>query len=249
MLSNFITVATLALCASAAPTARSTAGPGPVALGESGNFAILAQSGISSIPQTQITGDIGVSPVPQSYITGLNVQHTEGTSTGTSSSVVGTVYAADYNTPTPAYLYQAVNDSVAAYNYAVGLPNPDYVQFEAGNIGGQTLYPGLYTWDNSVYASTDVTISGSPTDTWVFQIAGGLKMASGANIILSGGASSSNIFWAVASGASLGTTSHFEGILSSATAVELLTGASMNGRIYAQTAVTLQKATVTQPGN
>ncbi|MFB0938609.1 MAG: ice-binding family protein, partial [Urechidicola sp.] len=45
----------------------------------------------------------------------------------------------------------------------------------------------------------------------------------------------------------LGTTSHFEGILLGATSIAVQTGASVKGRLLAQTAVTLQMNTVTGP--
>jgi hypothetical protein len=47
--------------------------------------------------------------------------------------------------------------------------------------------------------------------------------------------------------ATLGTTSHFEGNILGQTGINLQTGASINGRRLAQTAVTLQMNTVTQP--
>jgi len=45
----------------------------------------------------------------------------------------------------------------------------------------------------------------------------------------------------------LGTTSHFEGIVLSKTLIAVKTGASINGRLFAQTAVTLQMNKVTAP--
>lgn len=47
----------------------------------------------------------------------------------------------------------------------------------------------------------------------------------------------------------LGTTSSFKGIILCATAIAMQTGASLNGRAMAQTAVTLQMNAVTQPAN
>ncbi|MBC7458774.1 MAG: DUF3494 domain-containing protein, partial [Bdellovibrionaceae bacterium] len=44
-----------------------------------------------------------------------------------------------------------------------------------------------------------------------------------------------------------GTTSHFEGILLSQTNIVLKTQATMNGRLLAQTAVTLDQNAVVQP--
>jgi len=45
----------------------------------------------------------------------------------------------------------------------------------------------------------------------------------------------------------LGTTAHAEGVILSQTAIHLRTGASVNGRLLAQTAVTLDGATVVEP--
>jgi len=45
----------------------------------------------------------------------------------------------------------------------------------------------------------------------------------------------------------IGTTAHFEGIILAKTLIAVNTGASANGRLLAQTAVTLQQNAVTQP--
>ena len=93
----------------------------------------------------------------------------------------------------------------------------------------------------------DVTISGSSTDVWIFQMSGSLSVANGKKVILVGGALSKNMFWQVAGGATVGSGGHLEGILLSKTTGVLQTGASMNGRVLAQTTVTFQQATLTQP--
>jgi hypothetical protein len=72
-------------------------------------------------------------------------------------------------------------------------------------------------------------------------------MASAVNITLAGGALPENIYWQVAGAVTLGTTSHFEGIMLCKTAVVLGNLATMNGRIFAQTAVTLDDNTIHQP--
>ena len=166
--------------------------------------------------------------------------------TATSTQVVGKVFAANFAPPTPSNLITATNDVVTAYLDASGRINPNFVNLGAGAIGGLTLGPGLYEWTTSVTASGDVTISGLPTDVWIFQIAGSLSIANAKKVILIG-ALAKNIFWQVAGGAVVGAGGHFEGILLSKTTGVLQTGASMNGRILAQTAVTFQQATLTQP--
>ena len=92
-----------------------------------------------------------------------------------------------------------------------------------------------------------MTLAGGANDVWIFETTGDLTMAVGKQVILSGGAQAKNVFWQVAGKVVLGGTSHFEGILLCKTDVTLQTGATMNGRILAQTQVALQQATVTQP--
>ena len=95
--------------------------------------------------------------------------------------------------------------------------------------------------------STDVTLAGGPNDVWIFQIAGTLTQASATRVTLTGGAQAKNVFWQVADVVAIGTTAHFEGIVLAKTMIAVKTGASVTGRLLAQTAVTLQMNAVTQP--
>jgi len=72
-------------------------------------------------------------------------------------------------------------------------------------------------------------------------------MSNAVNMTLSGGAQAKNIFWQVAGQATFGTTSHVEGVILSMTGITLQTGASMNGRALAQTAIVLDGNAVTKP--
>lgn len=94
---------------------------------------------------------------------------------------------------------------------------------------------------------TSVTLSGGPNDVWIFQIAQGLTVSSGAQVILAGGALPKNVYWATFAAADLGTTSKFKGIIQSQTAITMKTGATIDGRLMAGTAVNLDQNTVTQP--
>ena len=219
----------------------------PVNLGLAGNFAILAKSGISTVPASAVTGDLGVSPIDSTAITGFSLILDATTQFSTSSQVVGKVYAADYSAPTPADLTTAVGDMETAYTDAAGRTLPDFTELGAGNIGGMTLAPGLYKWGTGVTIPTDVMLSGGPNDVWIFQIAGNLNMAGAKSVLLSGGAQAGNIFWQVAGGVGvdLGSTSHFEGSILAQAGINLQNGASINGRLLAQTAVTLQANAVT----
>jgi hypothetical protein len=212
-----------------------------VNLGLSGEFTILSKSGVTDVFPSVITGDVGSSP-----ITGAAILLT-------CPEVTGKIYSVDAAGPFPCVitdasrLTTAVSNMQTAYTDAAGRSTPDFVNLGAGNIGGLTLKPGLYKFTSNVIIPTDVTLSGGPNDVWIFQIAGTLKMSSAVKIILAGGAQAKNIFWQVSGAVTLGTTSHFEGIILGKTGINLQTGASINGRLLAQTAVTLQMSTVTQP--
>jgi len=220
-------------------TAVSQSSPTPVNLGTSGNFVILAKTGISTTGTTLITGDIGVSPIDHTAITGFDLILDPSGTFSTSSLVVGKVYAADYAPPTPTMLVTAVSDMETAYTDAAGR-TPDYTELYSGDITGQTLTHGVYKWSTGVLVSAGgVTISGTASDVWIFQIAQNLTVASGAIVTLSGGAQASNIFWQVAGQVTLGTTSDFKGIILCQTLIEMQTSGMFNGRALAQTAVTL----------
>ena len=216
-----------------------------VDLGASGNYVILAKTAITNVPTSAITGDMGISPAAASYITGFAL--VKATGYATAAQVTGKIYAADMAAPTGINLTTAVNNMLTAYTDAAGRPFPDFSELGTGNIGGKTLAPGLYKWTNSVTMPSNVTIAGSATDVWIFQIAGNLNMSTSVLITLTGGALAKNIFWQVAGTVTLGASSHFEGIILSKTAITFQTGASINGRALAQTLVALDKNIVSNP--
>jgi len=217
----------------------------PVDLGSAGNFVILAKSGISTTGTTSIVGDIGVSPIAATAITGFGLIMDPSNQFSTSSLVTGKVYAADYAAPTPATMTTAISDMETASTAAAGRTSPDHTELGAGNIGGMTLAPGLYKWSSGVTIPTDVTLSGNSDGVWIFQIAGTLDISSATQVILSGGAQAKNIFWQVAGQTTLGTYSVFNGNILGFTGIALQTGATLNGRALAQTAVTLDANTIT----
>jgi hypothetical protein len=216
-----------------------------VDLGEAGNYVILAKTAINNNPTSAITGDLGLSPAATSYITGFGV--TAATGYATSDQVTGEIFAADMADPTPMNLTTAVENMITAYNDAAGRPTPLFLELETGNIGGQTLESGLYKWTSSVIIPADITLSGGADAVWIFQISGDLNMSSAVNVILTGGAQAKNVFWQVAGEATFGASSHFEGIILSMTGITFETGASLNGRALAQTAVILDSNTIAQP--
>ena len=213
----------------------------PVDLGSAGNFTVLSKSGVTDVFKTSIDGNVGTSP-----ITGAAIGLTCG-------EVNGIIYTVDAAGPLPCSvtdptrLTAAVGDMEAAYNDAAGRTLPDALNLGAGEIGGLTLAPGLYKWGTDVSISKDVTLTGGPTDVWIFQIAGTLTEASAKNVTLAGGAQAKNVFWQSAGAVTIGTTAHFEGTIPTKTMIARKTKASITGRLLAQTALTLQMNTVTPP--
>ena len=220
----------------------------PINLQSADDFVILAKSGISTVPPSDITGDMGVSPITSTAITGFALILDGLGEFSTSAQVTGRIYAPDYAPPTAVKMTAAISDMETAYTNAAGRTIPDTEELGAGEIGGLTFVPGLHKWSTGVLVSSNVTLNaaGNPNAVFIFQIAGDLTIANGQSVILAGGAQAKNIFWQVAGGAGaiIGTTAHFEGVVLTATAITVNTGASFNGKLLAQTRVNLQSNTI-----
>lgn len=229
-----------ALGSASLSSAKLGKGPAPVSLGTAGNFAILSKTGITDVYASAVNGNVGTSP-----ITGAALLLSCG-------EVTGKVFVVDPAGPPCAIhdatsLTAAVGDMQTAYVDAAGRVSPNFTELGAGEIGGLTLTPGLYKWGTSLLITHDVTLSGGPNDVWIFQVAGKLNQANAARVTLTGGALAKNVFWQVAGAVTIGTTAHFEGVVLAKTMIAVNTGASVNGRLLAQTAVTLQQNSITQP--
>jgi len=220
------------------PTPRR--GPFPVLLGTAGLFKILAETAITNVPTSQVIGDMGLSPNAASGITGFALVLDGSGQFSTSAQVVGRVFAADYAPPTPMNLTLAVLAMQAAYTDA-SLRLPDFVNVGAGSIGGLTLTPGTYKWTSNVGIASNLTFDGGPDDTWILQIDGTLTVDPGVQIVLVGGAQAKNIVWQVAGATTIGPGAAFRGTILAQTSIAVQTGASVIGKLLAQSAVTLDQ--------
>jgi hypothetical protein len=206
------------------------AGPGTINLRTAGVFAILAGSGVTSTGATIINGDLGTSPT--------------GTINGFPPGIVnGLIQAANpIADQAKLDLTQAFNEGMGMSLNAISLP---------GNIGGLTLYPGLYSNSTSVLISGgNVTLDaqGDANATFVLKMGSTLTTGPGSQVILSGNAQAKNIFWIVGTSATLGTTSICYGNILADQSISLNTGAVLNGRALTRiAAVTLQANIVTKP--
>jgi hypothetical protein len=224
-----------------------------------GDYVILTKTGISTVPDSAITGDIAVSPISAEAMTGFSLSMDSGNEFSTSTQMVGKAFAANYASPIPTHLTTAVSEMETAYTDAGGRPNPDAARIDLGTgvlggaYGGATakLTPGVYTFGTDVNVAETIYFEGSglgagqgDTDVFIIQMTGNLKQAANTEVILTGGALAKNIFWQVAGAVTVGAGAHMEGILLVKTDVLFETGSSLSGRVLAQTACNLQKATI-----
>jgi Ice-binding-like len=83
---------------------------------------------------------------------------------------------------------------------------------------------------------------------FIFQIGSTLTTIGSTQVVLAGGAQAKNVFWQVATSATLGTNSIFQGNILSLQSITLDTGATLIGRALARNgAVTLESNTLTAP--
>jgi hypothetical protein len=222
----FLVAAALVLCLATANHAAAQSGPASVFLGSAGTYAVLGASTVTSTGPTVINGDLGVWP-GTAYVAGTPA-----------ATVNGTVDAGDVIAQhAQASLLIAYNDAAGRSTDPVGV---------AGDLGGQTLAPGLYKSTSSLSISGTLTLHGDGV--YIFQVASALTVSSGASVVLSGGATAANVFWQVGSSATLGTTADFKGTIMALASVTMATGAKLNGRALAlHAAVTLDSNDVTIP--
>ena len=212
-------------------TTAVTACAAPIAFGAPGCSAgILAGQAITSTGLSTVTGDLDISPL--SSITGFppgtftGTEHIDDSTAATAQSELTTAYTTASTLPPGASL------------------TPD--------IGGQTLPPGVYTTINqpSLGITGNLTLDpvGDPNATWIFQISSTLTTASGIVTVLPPG-KPGNVFWAIGSAATLGTTTTMAGNLMAQAGITMDTGATLNGRALARTAgaVTIDASTINVP--
>lgn len=229
-------------------------------LGTSEDFAVLAGAAISDTGTTDITGDVGLSPTGGASITGLTCAEVTGTIYDTNAGYTGGG-GGDTSclTTNAGLLTTAKSDLSIAYNDANG-QTPDAVE-DDGDLGGQTLTPGVYSEDgtpDSLAVTGELTLDGGgdPDAVFIFQTDSTLVTASNSTITLTNGTQACNVFWQVGSSATLGTNTTFVGTIMAAVSITDNGGSTVNGRLLADAdntdadstgAVTLNNTTVTVP--
>ena len=204
-------------------------GAAAINLGSATPDAVVAGTTITNTGNSVLTGDISLSP--GTSITGFP----PGTASGTSNAADATSLAAQ-------------TSATAAYGVAAG--ETPFTTLAGGTVGGLTLSPGVYTASSAMQLTGPVTLNagGDASAVFIFQAGSTLTTASAASVVLEGGAQACNVYWQVGSSATLGSTTSFVGTILALASVTLNTGATVDGRVFAQTgAVTLDDNVITVP--
>jgi hypothetical protein len=199
-------------------------------LGAATSYAVIGGQGISNTGSSVITGNVANDPLGLTSITGFGP-----------GIINGSTDAAD------AQSLLVQNADTAAYLVAAAAPSTTTV---SADLGGTTLPPGVYTEATPMSLTGTVTLDGGgdPNAVFIFQTGATLTTAPGSSVLLEGDAQACNVFWQVGSSATLGTTTSFVGTILALTSDTLNTGATVDGRIFAQTgAVTLNDNDITVP--
>lgn len=185
-----------------------------VNLGSAASYALLAASTITSTGLSTANGDLGVSP---------------GTSiTGFPPGVfTGTKHLGD---PASA---AAEADAGTAYGQAAGLPCGTVLSGQ--DLGGKTLFPGVYCFATSAAINGVLTLDaqGAANAIFVFQIGTTLTVTTNSQVLLVGGARACAVTWQVGSSATLNLGAAFAGNVIAKASVSVLDNVVVQGGLYA----------------
>jgi type VI secretion system secreted protein VgrG len=191
-------------------------------LGSCSTFAIQAGTQVSfNGVTTQVTaGNVGVSPgtlISGSYVLGTG--------------------AVEDNSP---LAIQCASDELTAYTAAKAQSCPPANNLANPDLSGVTLGPGVYCSVFMEITTGSLTLDGKgdSSSVWVFQTATTVITGSSTSIILINGAQACNVYWAVGTAVTIGSSGSFVGTILAGTAITLSSDSVLIGRALAQTAVT-----------
>lgn len=220
------------------PKAYAYANPATVPLGTVSNFAALGHTTITDDvgPTVLNNGDLGVD--------------SSGTCTGFPSPCTGTATNGAINGGAihlDAVALTGQTDATAAVTNIGGRGTAD-MTIADGQLGGLTLTQGVYDVpaDQTANLTGDLTLNGDANSVFIFHLTSTLVTATGSRVLLGPGVQACNVFWKVDSSATFNGTTQFVGtVLASASVTFPGGGATLDGRVVAQTAeITFLNTTV-----
>jgi hypothetical protein len=196
-----------------------------IPLGDAARFSVLGATGVTSTEPSVVSGDLGVSP--SDAVVGFPP-----------GVVGGDIHAGD------ALAADAQADLLTAYDQAAAM-EPTSEDF-AGDLNGRTFSPGVHHTGAALTLTGNLTLDGGgdPNAVFVFQVNGALGAAADSNVILTGGAKASNVYWQVLGAADTGRDATFAGTIMATGAITLGLRTELIGRALSRAAVTMHGATV-----
>lgn len=208
-------------------------------LGAAGSYSVLGHTTVTNTGPMTMPGDLGISigGAPTGFPPGI--VGPPGTVRNTGDSL------AAQNANTAAFLALSAAPNVACSGQDYGAVTQE--------LEGLSLVPGVYCADAFQLSGTlTLDAQGDPNAVWIFRtllstLNTSMGTTNNANVLfLNGVGSPCNVWWKVASSASIGTGSAFIGNILALTSISMDTGATLNGRLLTQTgAVTLDANTIT----
>lgn len=208
-------------------------------------YSVLGATTVTNAGGTVTNGEVGVSAgsaitgFPPGVAAGSNALHLH-------SNDASAIAAQADNLTAFGALNAGANADANCLNPLTGLAGtaPD-----ATDLTGLFLAPGLYCSAGSFLltngAGDDLTLTGAGP--WVFKMVSALTTSPGSSVVVPvPGVDECNVWWRVGSSAIIDTTTAFVGNVLALTDIDMLTGATLVGRLMAQTAaVDLDTNTIT----
>lgn len=242
-------------------TAALANNPQAPAMGELQRFVMIASQAITTTAGSAVAdGDMAILDLARTAYAGF----TPGAIAGQFTQLTnGVSYAPDdvtppYVVPVPyasmvAFINQVRTDLGVAATFLAADPNPAAAtQALPAELGGLVLTRGVYrNAGNVIIQQGDLTLDaqGDPDSVFIFIIAGTFTTgAPGGNIILTGGAQATNVYWRTGGATVMGSNTNFAGNVFAWPQINLGTGTAVTGRLFSVTEqVTLDANAVTKP--
>jgi hypothetical protein len=185
---------------------------GSISLATANTYALIAGAGVTNTGPTVITGNIATSP--------------NNTFTGQGSAIiVGDVHLNDPDA------IQTKIDLRSAYDEAEALAPTGTI---TSNLGGQTLFPGVYNSATSINLSGNLVLDaeGEANAVFVFQAGAMLEVTGGTTVTLINGGLIRNVYWQVGGATNVAANAELIGVIMSTGTIAMAAGASIRGRLF-----------------
>ncbi|MES2140998.1 MAG: ice-binding family protein [Bacteroidota bacterium] len=189
-------------------------GPSAPALASSECYAIFSSNGpVVNAGITTILGDVGT-----------NVGLTSGFS---SPNVTGMIHPI----PDPSTV-QCAADLLLAYNYINGLSSDIELLYPQQFGNNLVLTPHTYIMNGAVIFTDTLYLNaqGNANAVFIIKTYGAFATSVGSQVMLTNGAQAKNVYWMINGAVSINNYSNFNGTLVCYGAIDILQGATINGR-------------------